>query len=123
MSPIEVLEFVERNHVACPSHCSNQSGKFRERLRAGKLFRRSVEALQGIVDGGKDSGGSRIGDLNVENGVSPRTLDGLLNQRGLADPATAGHFGEKPTIPAQDLSRRPEFVSPAVKSPSHANSR
>jgi hypothetical protein len=46
-------------------------------------------------------------------------LDGILDQRGFADAPTAGHLGEIPSVPADDLGKRAKLIRPTIKAPIH----
>jgi hypothetical protein len=50
-------------------------------------------------------------------------VNSSLNQRRFSDSAAARHLGEVPTFSADDLGQAAEFLSAAIKSPSHSGFR
>jgi len=117
---IEVLEFIEDQDVASAGHGFQQPCELQQVLRAGKPIWRHLEHIERIVDGGEQSGGKCVGDLQVEDGLSvAEQLDGVADECGFADASSSGDFGEEPAFAAEHELQFGEQLRASVELPVH----
>jgi hypothetical protein len=81
-----------------------------------------AERVQGVVHCGEHAGGGRVRRLEVERLLAVAGLQGMPDQRRLADAAAAGDLDEEPPVAGEDAGEVVRFGLPSVEAPVHLGS-
>jgi hypothetical protein len=115
---VEVLELVERDEVAGARELADHAREIEQRRRARDELRIDLERFERIDDRGEHACRTRVGDLDVED-LAAGGGERLLDERGLADAAPAGHLDEEPAPSCEDLGELAQLGLSAVEAPRH----
>ena len=116
---MEVLELVERDHMAVADELRDHCRQARERRRYGVGRGIDLEGLECVGEDRQHARRFRVGNLAVDEpsltGADERSLD----ERRLPDPSPAADLDERESTPFEDRLQRRLLSATSVEAPLH----